>query len=93
MGFEPTVIANAVTSEKGKISEPIKGESGVYVINVKIITPSMSTEGVDLNIDRNRLLSSLKQRIYPNPQFGGTGEVIRSLVEAADIQDERAKFY
>ncbi|NJO92025.1 MAG: hypothetical protein HC831_25905 [Chloroflexia bacterium] len=93
MGFEPTVIANAVTSEKGKISEPIKGESGVYVINVKVITPSMSTEGVDLNIDRNRLLSGLKQRIYPNPQFGGTGEVIRSLLEAADIKDERSKFY
>jgi peptidyl-prolyl cis-trans isomerase D len=93
MGFEPAVIANAVTSEKGKVSEPIKGESGVYAINVKIITPSMSTEGVDLNIDRNRLLQSLKQRIYPNPQFGGTGEVIRSLIETADIKDDRSKFY
>ena len=93
MGFEPTVIANAVTSEKGKVTDPIKGESGVYIINVKIITPSMSTEGVDLNIDRNRLLQGLKQRIYPNQQFGTPGEIIRSLIETADIKDERAKFF
>jgi len=93
MGYEPAIIAKAVTSEKGQVSEPIKGESGVYAINVKIITPSMSTENVDLNMDRTRLLQGLKQRIYPNPQFGGTGEVIRSLTESADIKDERSKFY
>ena len=93
MGFEPAVIAKAVTIEKGQITEPIKGESGVYAISVKIITPSMSTENVDLNVDRTRLLQGLKQRIYPNPQFGGTGEVIRSLVESAEIKDERSKFY
>jgi len=93
MGYEPAVIATAVTSEKGKVSEPIKGENGVYAIDVTIITPSMSTENVDLNIDRSRMLQSLQARIYPNPNFGGTGEVIRALKESADIKDERSKFY
>lgn len=93
LGFEPAVIAKAVTSEKGKVSEPIKGEGGVYAISVKIITPSMSTENIDLSVDKNRLAETLQRRIYPNPQFGGSGEVIRALQEAADIVDERSKFY
>ncbi|MDF1548710.1 MAG: peptidylprolyl isomerase, partial [Bacteroidales bacterium] len=93
MGYEPAVIATAVTAEKGKISSPIKGENGVYALNVKIITPSMSTENVDLNIDRTRMLQGLQGRIYPNPNFGGSGEVIRALKESAEIKDERSKFY
>jgi peptidyl-prolyl cis-trans isomerase D len=93
MGYEPVVIANVVTVDKNKVTGPLKGENGVYMVNVKIITPSMSTENMDLTADKLRLLQDLQNRIYPNPNFGGTGQVIGALLESADIKDERSKFY
>jgi peptidyl-prolyl cis-trans isomerase D len=93
LGYEPVVIATVVTNEKGKISQPIKGENGVYIVNVKTITPSMATDKMDLSADKNRLIMDLQGRIYPNPNFGGTGQVIGALKESADIKDLRSKFY
>ncbi|MFN8257928.1 MAG: SurA N-terminal domain-containing protein [Bacteroidales bacterium] len=93
MGFEPAVIAHAVTSEKDKLSKPIKGENGVYAISVKIITPSMNTEKIDLNIEKTRMISDLQNRIYGNPAYGDMGQVLNALKESADIKDERSKFY
>ncbi len=93
MGFEPAVLASAVTSEKNKISKPIKGENGVYVINIKIITPSMNTEKLDLTVEKTRLLNELQGRVYPNPNYGDMGQVLNALKESADIKDERSKFY
>lgn len=93
MGYEPVVIANVVTVDKNKVTGPLKGENGVYMVNVKIITPAMSTENMDLTADKLRLLQDLQNRIYPNPNFGGTGQVIGALLESADIKDERSKFY
>ncbi len=93
VGFAPSLISNAVLLEKDKLSAPIKDENGVYAIKVKIITPALSTDKLDLSIDKERLSAILRQRIYPNPQFGGMGELINSLVKMADIKDERAKFF
>jgi len=93
MGFEPLVLATAVTSDKDKVSQPIKGENGVYLINVKIITPSMSTEKLDLSVEKNRILSELQNRVYGNPNYGDQGQVLNALKESAEIKDERSKFY
>ncbi len=93
LGYAPYVISNAVTIDKNTLSAPIKDENGVYAIDVTVITPALGTENLDLSADRKRLTQMLRQRIYPNPQFGGTGELIGSLVKMADIQDERAKFF
>ncbi len=93
IGYAPSVIANAVTSDKDHLSSPIKDENGVYAINVTIVTPAMTTDNLDLSQDKNRLTQMLRQRIYPNPQFGGVGELIGSLVKMADIKDERYKFF
>jgi len=93
MGFEPVVLATAVTSAKDKNSKPIKGENGVYVINIKIITPSMNTEKLDLTVEKTRLLNELQGRVYPNPNYGDMGQVLNALKESAEIKDERSKFY
>jgi peptidyl-prolyl cis-trans isomerase D len=93
MGYEPYVIATAVTNEKGKISQPIKGNNGVYVLSVKIITAATDTKGLDLTIDKNKLSEDLRNRIYPNPNFGGTGQVLEALKKSADIEDHRIKFF
>ena len=93
LGYEPKVIATAVTSEKGKVSEPIQGNNGVYVVSVKIITSATNTAGVDLKMDKERLLRDLQNRIYPNQNFGGAGQVIEALKESANIQDNRARFF
>ncbi len=93
IGYAPAVVANAVKLDKDKLSAPIKDENGVYAIDVKVITPALSTDKLDLSADKERSTLMLRQRIYPNPQFGGTGEVIGSLVEMADVKDERAKFF
>ncbi len=93
LGYAPYVISNAVTLDKNTLSSPIRDENGVYAIDVTVITPALGTENLDLSADRKRLTQMLRQRIYPNPQFGGTGELIGSLVKMADIEDERAKFF
>jgi hypothetical protein len=53
----------------------------------------MSTEKMDLSMDRIKLVQDLQSRIYSNPNFGGTGQVIGALKEAAEIKDLRSKFF
>jgi peptidyl-prolyl cis-trans isomerase D len=93
IGYEPLMIAIAVTSEKGKISEPIKGENGVYVLNVKTITGGANTENMDLSMDKRRLIEELQNRVYPNQAFGGAGQVLEALKKSAKIEDNRIKFF
>ena len=85
LGFEPSVIAEAVNNDKNKVVGPIKGETGVYVIEVSIITPAMDVANVDLKPEANKLASDMRNRaIY---------QVINALKESAEIVDERSKFY
>ncbi|RLD80495.1 MAG: peptidylprolyl isomerase [Bacteroidetes bacterium] len=85
LGFEPAVIAEAVNSEKNKIAGPIKGENGVFLIEVSIITPAMEVAEVDLKPEIKRLAGDLRNRaIY---------QVINALKESTEIVDERSKFY
>jgi len=85
LGFEPTVIAESVNNEKNKVIGPIKGENGVFIIEVSIITPAMDITKVDLKPEKERLSSDLRNRaVY---------QVINALKESSNITDERSKFY
>ncbi|MEN8121345.1 MAG: SurA N-terminal domain-containing protein [Bacteroidota bacterium] len=85
LGFEPSVIAEAVNNEKSKIVGPIKGENGVFLIEVSIITPAMDLANVDLKPEIERLSGDLRNRaIY---------QVINALKESTEIVDDRSKFY
>lgn len=85
LGFEPAVIAEAVNIEKNKIAGPIKGENGVFIIEVSIITPAMDIAEADLKPEIEKLSSDLRNRaIY---------QVINALKESTEIVDDRSKFY
>lgn len=80
-GAEPKVAGAAVALEKGKLSYPIQGENGVYVIEVT-------------NINENMMDPELyKQREMQNIQRTATFQAYEALKEEADIKDKRYKFY
>ncbi len=87
LGYENKVIGAAfAAANKGKpVTQPIPGQSGVYVINVKDIgaTP---IDNANIEGQRNAAQAMAKQRaMYSSP----TG-VLR---KAAKIKDNRASFY
>ena len=82
-GFEPYVIGKAMTAEMNKLSQPIKGNSGVYVV-----MPTQATEGTDtfnaeseINQLNNRNMYSLSYVIY------------QDIRDNAEIVDNRSNFY
>ena len=80
-GSEPKVIATACIMEPNKISEPIKGENGVYLIQVTNVEKS------------NQAPSMFRQRELQMLQRTASFEAYDALKEAADIKDKRYKFY
>jgi peptidyl-prolyl cis-trans isomerase D len=81
-GFEPKIIAYALGLPKGKISEPIEGMGGVFVVVVNNITePGQS----DYKASSSRLNSYFQSRVGY--------EMYAALRKLADIKDERVKFY
>jgi peptidyl-prolyl cis-trans isomerase D len=84
-GIEPNVIAAAFVLDKGKISEPIKGENGIYVISVNNITPPASEDNTKINMARN----------YIERNYGARTNyyAYEALKELAKIRDNRREFY
>lgn len=82
VGTEPALQAAMVTLPEQKISEPIKGNAGVYLIQVK---SSVKPEDVDLARERMVL-----QRT--NMSKAGY-QVLSAIEKASDIEDNRSNFY
>lgn len=81
-GIEPKVIAYATTVEANKISDPIVGENGVYVLRVTNID---KPEMIDYTLDRNRLRNNFVSRVG--------FEAYEALKKIANIKDNRSKFF
>jgi peptidyl-prolyl cis-trans isomerase D len=83
LGFEPQVQAYATSLPADKISEPIVGKSGVFVIQVKnIIAPS---ENLNLANETNLLTRTYRSRV--------AYQVYDAIKEASNIKDNRSRFY
>ncbi|BDX37198.1 peptidylprolyl isomerase [Tenuifilaceae bacterium CYCD] len=80
-GIEPAVIGTATTVAEGKLSGPIKGNAGVYVLAV---TASTKEDG-DLNSEKFRLSNMYQSRAYY--------EAFEALKTNANISDKRYNFY
>lgn len=81
-GIEPAVIGTAVSSPEGKIMGPVKGNTGIFLLNVNAV----NNDGVaDLKTEKNRLVNSYRSRAYY--------ETFEALKKNADLQDKRSKFY
>lgn len=82
VGVEPHLQAAMVTLDEQKISNPIKGNNAVYLIQIKSVAKA---EDVDLNRERELL-----QRT--NMSKAGY-QVLSAIEAAADIEDNRSNFY
>jgi len=81
-GTEPSLIAAATVSKQGVVSEPVKGNNGVYILAVNNITPAQQE---DVKLLHDRLKSTFQMR--------GTYEAYDALRKGANIIDKRYKFY
>lgn len=80
-GPEPKVVGAAIALGAGKVSKPIEGNSGVYLVQPKVVTKAPAIkEHVDYT-------NKLKQITAGYP-----GRVIPALKAEADIEDNRTKF-
>jgi peptidyl-prolyl cis-trans isomerase D len=82
-GREPKVIGTAFGLKEGQISKPIKGNNGVYVIQVTKITPA----------DGLSNYQSIANRIGSTKATAVNTELYNALKKAANIEDNRATFY
>lgn len=83
-GVEYKVIATAVNSEKDKVSKPIIGENGVYVLKVNSITGGEVSDEIDLTNDKKNAERMNNFRI--------SREMFDAIKEATDVVDNRHKF-
>jgi peptidyl-prolyl cis-trans isomerase D len=81
-GIEPNVIATASVLAPDQLSQPIHGNNGVYVITVTNITDPENIE-----------LASQKTRMATLRETQANYEAFEALREAANIEDNRSKFF
>ncbi|MEA2040975.1 MAG: SurA N-terminal domain-containing protein [Bacteroidota bacterium] len=85
VGNEPKVIGTAVTLEKGKTSDIIVGENGVFVVKPTIITARDEVKEEETLTDK---LNAQRQL-----SFRASRGAYEALKEKAEIEDKRYKFF
>ena len=83
IGIEPEVMAYAMALKEGEMSEPVKGNNGVFVIQVTSV--QKAPEDADLVAEKKQLERARATRV--------DYYVYEALKEVADIEDKRYKFY
>lgn len=83
-GIEPKVIAAATESEEGKISAPIAGNQGVYLI---VVNNRTTEEITPETIDQTR--GGLTQANAYKANY----QAIQAIEENGEVKDQRYKFY
>lgn len=83
-GIEPNIIATAINSKKGTISNPIIGNQGVYVIlvnneTIETVTPES--------------IAKLKEQMKGMLMYRTQYQTMSVLRKNANIEDKRYKFY
>lgn len=80
-GFEPKVVGTAFSTEKGKLSAAIEGNTGVFVISNAEVSKALPTQDYKAQFNTLKTQSSTAvNRVFP------------ALKEKAKIKDNRAKF-
>ncbi len=83
-GIEPVVISEATNIAKDKISAPLKGNQGVYMLKVTGFTDTKPTA---------EFLKDYQPKMEQGLQYRTNYQSYQALKEAADIEDNRYKFY
>ena len=82
-GREPLVIGTAFGLNVGEMSEPISGNTGVYIVKVTKITPA-----TELNS-----YQAVANRVGKSKENAVNTQLYNALKKAAEIEDNRAVFY
>ncbi len=80
-GPEPKVVGTAIATASGKVSKPIEGNSGVYVVAPKSVAKAPAIK------DHLDFINKVKGQVG-----GYSSRVIPALKADADIEDNREKF-
>jgi peptidyl-prolyl cis-trans isomerase D len=81
-GIEPRIIAAATVLPAEKLSQPIMGNNGVYVLVVTKIDESGRPD-----------LAGIRMRMTTQRESQANFEAYNALRDAANIKDNRAKFF
>jgi len=81
-GNEPAVIGAAVSLEPNALSQPVKGNNGVYLLKATSVTNTGDT-----NVD------SEKQRLNQTYKYRVSMQAFNVHQDAVKIEDKRSKFY
>ena len=82
IGLEPMVVGTVTTLDVDKISEPIAGNNGVFVVQVTSVE-----EGTNENITGEKL------RLAQGVISRASTQVLEAHQDAVEIVDKRSKFY
>lgn len=82
IGYEPAVVATALTMNEGDISAPVKGENGVFILQ---LINSDIPDSPDISEMKRRLDYGLESRVFY--------EGYQALQDLANIVDNRIKFF
>ena len=80
-GYEPKVVGTAFGTAVNKVSAPIEGNTGVYVIQTKVVTKAPVLKSY---ADYTKKVAQ--------QAAGNAGRVIQALKSDAEIEDNRADF-
>ncbi len=81
-GSEPKVVGAATSMEQGQLSYPIKGENGVYLLQVVQVAQGQQ-------VDPRMVQQREMQRLQRTAGY----DAFNALKDAAEIKDNRHKFY
>ena len=86
-GREPYILGSAFSLKKGKVSDLIKGEDGVYKIELveKRISASVNEDQI--------AYQNIKQKLFIDEQNALGKSILDALKKSAEITDNRALFY
>lgn len=82
MGQEPRIIGMVPTLQKGQMSIPLKGQTGVFVVMVEEVNPA--NPNADYSVNKMQL-----EQMYTN----NTNKAMDALKEKFGVTDNRYKFY
>lgn len=82
VGSEPAIIGTLASLEKGQVSAPVKGNNGVFIIELISIN-----EGTDQDVEAEQ------KRISQSLGYRANYQAYEAQRNAIKIEDKRAKFY
>ncbi|TNF43274.1 MAG: peptidylprolyl isomerase [Bacteroidetes bacterium] len=82
LGAEPAVVGTVTSLDVDKVSKPITGNNGVYVVKV-----------TSVNQGPEQGFESEQARLAQSLNFRATSQAFEAQRKKADIVDKRAKFY